>query len=292
MQSRSIRAVIGLLVLAVLSLGYAGLAQAKDNKQSTADKMVKRIQEDIKGYEQKLKAAEERMKAANSDGEKIEPLIKPTEVEMLRWKESMDQQQDKRAKASHEMQAKFDADPKVKAAGEALEKALAQRERLAAKLMPKIEAEQKYQELEAKRDASAKHLDKVKRENRTEDVPYAATALARDQGALGTYVQDELSANAEYKAEADAVDAAQVHKRTTEKEAMDRYRTESGLASIDGVYEEQQSAYRESREKLRDLERTLNGLRSEYKDAEKDAAWARQRIKIAKSRIETLQRKR
>lgn len=289
MNGRSIRVVVCLCLIGVV-VGYGGPAEAK-KKSSGADQLIKRVEEDLKGYEQKLKAAQERMKLANSEGEEVEPLIEPAEAEMVRWQEAMDAQQGKRAAASREMQAKIQADPKIESVRVAEEKAEDRRDGLAAELMPKIESADGYQELAKKRDASAKWLDKCKQEKRDEDVPYAATAFARDQGALSTFVQDQLASVPAYKAAADAVSQAQSDRRATERAVAERWRAESGLETIDAVYKEQQGAYREAREKLRELERRFKGLRSAYEDAEKDADWAARRIEIAKNRIETLKRK-
>lgn len=276
------------VVIALVAVGAAVPAQA--NKESTAQKMIKRIEEDIKGYEQKLKAAQERMESANAEGEEVQPLIEPAEKQMKDFKEAMEAQQRKRAAASREMQEKVKADPGIEQARVALEEAEAQRDQLAAELMPGIEAEEAYHELAGKRDAAARRLEKVKKEEREVEVPYAATALAKAQGELGTYVQGRLRSDPAYKAVEDVVSEAQSHRRETEKQVAARYRAEAGLDSMDAVYEDQRDAYRESREALRDLERRFKKLRSDYKDAEKDAQWASRRISIAKSRIEALRR--
>ena len=289
MKMRQIRAIGCFVVVAVVVAGFAMPTHAK-KKEDTAQKMIKQLQEEIKEYEAKQKAAQERMKQANEAGEEVQPLIEPAEKEMREWKEQMQSQQRKRAAVSKEMQEKIQEDESIEAVRVAEEQAEDKRDAVMAKLMPEIEAEADYQQLAAKRDASAAKLENAKLEKRDEDIPYAATVLARDQGALGTYVQDKLNANADYKAVADALDDAQFKRRETEKAVAERYRAASGLDKIDAIYEEQQNAYRESREKLRDLERKLKGLRSDYKDAEKDADWAAQRIKLRKSRIESLKR--
>lgn len=281
--------VLCLLLGAAVVFGFGEQAVAK-KKESAAQQLIKRLQEDIKGYQAKLKTAQDKMTAANEAGEEVEPLIEPKEKEMREWKEEMDSEQRKRIAASREMKEKLEADEGIEEARVALEKAEDARDTLMAELMPKIKAQEKYQELAGARDAAARYLEKVKREKSELDIPYAATELAKTQGALGTYVQAQLTEVPEYKAVEDAVSEAQSHRRNTEREATERYRRESGLDVIDERYEERQKAYRQAREDLRDLERKFKSLRSDYEDAEKDAKWANRRIEIANSRIKALQK--
>ena len=296
MKMRQIRAMGCFVVVALVVAGFAmpALAQNRPNPQDKNDrdvqKTIQRLREQIKEYEEVRAAAQERMKQANEAGEQVQPQIEPTEKAMRDGKEQMEAQQRKRLAASQAMQEKIKEDESIAAARADEEQAEAKRDAVQEKLMPAIEAESRYKQLAAKRDASAAALEKAKRERRENDIPRAATDLARDQGELGTYVQDKLNADADYKAAADALDEAQLKRRETEKSVSERYRAESGLDEIDAAYEAQQNAYRESREKLRDLERKLKSLSSEYKDAAKDADRAAKLIDQTKRRIESLRK--
>lgn len=280
------------LLIAMITGGDITTVQAnKNNKDSAAKKMIKKLQDEVKVYEQKLKQAQARMKEINAEGEKVQPLIEPAEKAVRNFKEAMESEQRKRIAASREMNEKIESDPKIGEVRAALEKAERKRDEVMAKLLPKIRSAEMYQKLEEKRDAAQQYLDKVKREQNKPALPYAATEFAKHEGALATYVQDQLKDIPEYKAAAAAAAEAQAHRLETERGIAERCRAESGLDSIDEKYESNRDAYRDSREKLRDLEIKFKKLQSDYKDAEKDADWAAQRITLREKRIKILQRK-
>jgi len=289
MKIRLNGAVLCLFVVALSVVSLAGPAHAKNNSGNEA--AIKRIEEEIKAYEKTLKAAQERMKAANEKGAEVEPLIDPAEKQLRDAKTSMEDQQRERATASREMQETIKSDPSIEEARLALEQAEDRRDLLTQKLMPDIKAEEEYQELAAKRDRSEAYLKTVKQEGRELDIPGAATAFAKDQGALSSYVQDRLSSIPAYKTVEGEVGKAQSHRRETERAVSKRCREESGLESIDAIYAEKRDAYQESRESLRDLERKFKSLRSAYEDAKDEAKWAARRIALHQDRIATLKRR-
>ena len=291
-MNKQMRLVLCLGLVALVALCPASPAQAKNNKNSGAQQAIKRVEEEIKAYEAKLKNARDRMKAAEEKGEEVEPLIEPAERDMRRLKSEMQEKQRERAQASRAMQDRIKADPGIADARMALEEAEDKRDKLKAKLMPAIESDEQYRKLAAKRDASEQWLAKCKREGRELDVPAAATTLARDQGALSTLVQARLSEDKAYQAVEAEVSKAQSARRATEREAAERYHRESGLVVIDAVYADKQEAYREARDKHRDLESKFSKARSDHRDAKADAEWAARRIALRKERIRVLQRNR